>query len=112
MTTVTSPETTACRLQDFYPRSGSSLQRAVFKHRIPGLFLCVLVTVLLGFSAMSLKLNASFEKTIPTGHPYITNYLENKKELTGLGNSVRIAVEARKGDIYSASYLETLRQIN
>jgi predicted RND superfamily exporter protein len=61
---------------------------------------------------MSLKLNASFEKTIPTGHPYITNYLENKKELTGLGNSVRIAVVARKGDIYSASYLETLRQIN
>jgi predicted RND superfamily exporter protein len=112
MTTVKPAETGACRLEDFDPRSGNVLERAVFNHRILVLCLCVLVTVLLGFSALSLKLNASFEKTIPTGHPYITNYLEHKKELTGLGNSVRIAVEARKGDIYNARYLETLRQIN
>ena len=112
MTTVKPAETGACRLEDFDPRSGNALERAVFNHRILVLCLCVLVTVLLGFSALSLKLNASFEKTIPTGHPYITNYLQHKKELTGLGNSVRIAVEARKGDIYNARYLETLRQIN
>jgi predicted RND superfamily exporter protein len=112
MTTVTTTETAACRLEDFDPRSGSRLERAVFNHRILVLLLCVLVTIMLGYSALSLKLNASFEKTIPTGHPYITNYLAHKKELTGLGNSVKIAVESRKGDIYNASYLETLRQIN
>ncbi|WP_448681188.1 efflux RND transporter permease subunit [Pseudomonas nicosulfuronedens] len=112
MTTVTTTDTAACRLEDFDPRSGSRLERAVFNHRVVVLLLCLLVTVLLGYSALSLKLNASFEKTIPTNHPYITNYLDNKKELTGLGNSLRIAVEARKGDIYNASYLDTLRQIN
>lgn len=112
MTTVTSPEPAACRLEDFDPRSGSALERAVFNHRKLVLLLCVLVTVMLGISALSLKLNASFEKTIPTNHPYITNYLDNKKELTGLGNSIRIAVEARQGNIYNAAYIDTLRQIN
>lgn len=33
---------------------------------------------------------------IPTGHPYIVNYLENQKELSGLGNALRIAVANKK----------------
>ncbi|MDR0212289.1 MAG: MMPL family transporter [Pseudomonas putida] len=112
MTTVTPHEPAACRLEDFDPRSGSALERAVFNHRTLVLLLCVLVTVALGISALGLKLNASFEKTIPTNHPYISNYLDNKKELTGLGNSIRIAVESRDGNIYNAAYIDTLRQIN
>lgn len=100
------------RLEHFDPRSGSRLERAVFNHRALVLLLCVLATLVLGVSAMRLKLNASFEKTIPASHPYIANYMAHKKELSGLGNSVRIAVEARKGNIYDARYLETLRRIN
>ncbi|MEO6662830.1 MAG: MMPL family transporter [Rubrivivax sp.] len=100
------------RLEDFDPRSGSRLERAVFNHRIAVLLLCVLATILLGASALRLKLNASFEKTIPSGHPYIVNYLDNRKDMSGLGNSIRIAVEARKGNIYDPRYLDTLRKIN
>ena len=112
MTPVTPTETPPGRPEDFDPRSGSRLERAVFNHRILVLLLCVLATIVLGASALRLKLNASFEKTIPAGHPYITNYLAHKKELSGLGNSVRIAVEARKGNIYDARYMETLRKIS
>ncbi len=112
MTPSTPTETGPGRLEDFDSRSGSRLERAVFNHRIIVLLLCVLATLVLGTSALRLKLNASFEKTIPAGHPYITNYLAHKKELSGLGNSVRIAVEARKGNIYDAGYLETLRKIS
>jgi predicted RND superfamily exporter protein len=112
MTSVLTNEIDPGRIENFDPRSGSRLERAVFNHRIVVLLLCVLVTVVLGISALSLKLNASFEKTIPSGHPYITNYLAHKKELSGLGNSVRIAVEAREGNIYDARYLDVLRQIN
>ena len=112
MTPVTPTETAPRRLEDFDPRSGSRLERAVFNHRVLVLLLCVLVTIVLGLSALRLKLNASFEKTIPAGHPYIANYLAHKKELSGLGNSVRIAVEARKGNIYDAHYLDALRKIN
>ena len=49
---------------------------------------------------------------IPTGHPYIVNFLENRKQLSGMGNTLRIAVEAKDGNIFSAEYLETVRKLS
>ncbi|WP_093165930.1 RND family transporter [Variovorax sp. YR216] len=98
--------------QDFDPRSGSAIERALFNHRWLVLLLCGITTILLGWQATRLQLNASFEKTIPAQHPYIRNFLDQQKELSGLGNAVRIAVAARQGSIYDAGYLETLRQIS
>ncbi|RVU43947.1 efflux RND transporter permease subunit [Rubrivivax rivuli] len=96
----------------FDPRSGSLIERALFNHRWVVLLLCALVTVLLGWQATRLQLNASFEKTIPTGHPYIQNFLQHQAELSGLGNAVRIAVAAPQGGIYDAKYLDTLRRLS
>ena len=76
----------------FDPRSGSLIERALFNHRAVVVLLCALVTLLLGWQATRLQLNASFEKTIPTSHPYIQNFLAHQNELSGLGNAVRIAV--------------------
>ena len=73
---------------------------------------CLIITLVLGFGATRLKLNASFEKTIPTKFPYIANYLRHKADLSGFGNAVRITVEAKNGTIYDKDYLETLRKIN
>jgi len=92
---------------------GSLLERAVFNHRRTVIVICALVTVLLGALAVArLTLGASFEKMIPRSHPYIQNYLENRGELRGLGNALRIVVENPKGDIYDARYLNTLKQIH
>lgn len=99
-------------MQIFDPRSGSAVERALFNHRWLVLLLCAMVTVVLGWQATRLQLNASFEKTIPTGHPYIQNFLAHQAELTGLGDAVRMAVAPRQGSIYDAGYMETLRQIN
>ena len=49
---------------------------------------------------------------MPASHPYIKNYLDNRSELRGLGNALRIVVENPSGDIYDPKYLETLRKIN
>jgi predicted RND superfamily exporter protein len=68
--------------------------------------------VVLGWSATHLELNASFEKMIPQGHPYIANYLEYRNDLEGLGNAIRVAVENPRGTIYDADYMDSLRQIN
>lgn len=98
----------------FDPRSGSLVERALFNHRAIVVLLCALVTALLGWQATRLQLNASFEKTIPAGHPYIQNFLRHQGELSGLGNAVRIAV-ARRGEggtIYDAAYLDTLRRLS
>jgi predicted RND superfamily exporter protein len=69
--------------------------------------------VLLAVLAVAkLSLSASFDKMIPRSHPYIQNYLENRVELRGLGNALRIVVENPKGDIYDPAYQATLRKIH
>jgi predicted RND superfamily exporter protein len=96
----------------FDRRSGSLLERALFNHRGIVVLLCLVATVLLGLQATRLRLSASFEKTIPTAHPYIVNFLAHQNELRGLGNAVRIVVENPRGTLYDAAYLETLRRLN
>jgi uncharacterized protein len=96
----------------FDRNSGSLAERLLFNNRVIVVIICLLLTVILGWQATGLKLNASFEDMIPKEHPYIVNYLQQKKELAGLGNAVRIAVEAKNGSIYDAAYLETLQKLS
>lgn len=99
-------------LEGFDHNSGSLIERALFNHRPLVLLLCLLLTILLSMQAMKLQFNVSFEKMIPTSHPYVTNFLANKQDLTGLENVVRIAVVNRKGSIFDKEYLATLAKIN
>ena len=96
----------------FDPTTGSWIERALFNNRVLVALLCALVTAVLGWQAARLELNASFEKTIPTGHPYIQNFLKHEGELAGLGNAVRVAVANPKGTIYDPGYLDVLRRLN
>lgn len=99
-------------LAAFDRHSGSFIERMIFNHRLLVIALCLVLTGVLGYQALNLRLNAAFEKMIPTKHPYIVNFLEQKSQLSGLGNTLRIAVETTDGDIFSPHYLEALRQIN
>jgi predicted RND superfamily exporter protein len=99
-------------IADFNHQSGSPLERLIFNHRLLVILLCSVVTVILGWDSSRLTLNAAFEKTIPLNQPYIRNFLENRDELKGLGNAVRVVVENRKGDIFDPAYLQALKQIN
>jgi predicted RND superfamily exporter protein len=112
MTSRNSSRTDNASLAGFDTNSGNLIERALFNHRAWVLLLCLLATLFLGVQATRIELNASFEKMIPTGHPYIVNYLDNQKELSGLGNALRIAVANRRGDIYDADYLATLQALS
>ena len=107
-----SSEAYAREVAAFDPTSGSPIERVLFNHRRVVLVLCVLVTLVLGWQTARLRLNASFERMIPTGHPYIVNFLANRTELSGSGNVVRIAVEANGSTVLDAGYLDALRRIN
>ncbi|MDZ5455141.1 efflux RND transporter permease subunit [Azohydromonas lata] len=98
--------------RDFDVHSGNRAERLIFNHRALVLALCLLATVVFGFFALKLDVNASFDRMIPTSSPYIKNYLDNRKELPGLGNTIRIVVENKTGNIYDPEYLETLRKVN
>ena len=99
-------------IASFDAASGAWLERMLFNHRRLVLLLCGLITLVLAWQATRLQLAASFEKTIPTSHPYVAHYLEHQRELQGLGNSVRVAVGNPVGDIYDPRYLATLREIS
>ncbi len=99
-------------LADFDLQSGNRLERLIFNNRVAVMLACLVVTMVLGYMAVQVSLNASYEKMLPVGHPYIQNYAANKDQLRGLGNTLRIVVENTQGDIFDPDYLETLRQVN
>ena len=84
-------------LAQFPRNSGNWLERAVFNHRLAVALACLVATLVLGFFATRVSLNASFDKMIPVGHPYIQNYLQNRSELRGMGNTLRVVVENEQG---------------
>lgn len=98
--------------KDFDSRQGNFLERLIFNNRLLLIALCVIVTGLLGASALQLSLNPSYLSMIPRSHPFIQNYLANAQSLAGLGNSIRVVVEDKEGNIYSKEYLEALQKVN
>jgi len=97
---------------NFDRRSGSKLEQLIFNNRIIILIICAVVTAVLGFQASKLKLNASFEGTVPWSDPWMQNYENHVSDLQAQGNALRIVVAPRSGTIASAKYLQTLQQLN
>ncbi|WP_250504225.1 MMPL family transporter [Caballeronia sp. AZ7_KS35] len=96
----------------FDSRSGNIVERLIFNHRLFVIIACVLITACLGFQATRTEVNASFEKMLPQSQTYIKNYLSNRQSLASLGNSIRVSIESRNGNIYDPGYLQTLQKIN
>ena len=86
-------------------------ERLVFGNRMVVLLLMLVATIFLAWQATQLKVTASFDKMIPTNHEYVQNFLKNRADLTGLGNVVRVTVQAKEGDIFTPEYLEVLKQV-
>ena len=93
-------------------RQAPLAERLLFENRVVVIVLFALLTLFFGYNASKLEPDASFEKMIPTSHPYIQNYLKNRADLKSLGNSIRIIVETTEGDIFDAEFQDTLQRIN
>ena len=89
----------------------SVLERVVFRNRPMVVVLFSLLSLVWVWQATGLRPDASFAKMIPGDHPYIQNFMAHRDDLAGLGNVVRIAVEAKQGDIFDADYQQALKQI-
>ena len=93
------------------PKAEPFLERLIFNNRAIILFGFLILTLFLGYNAVKIKPDASFERMIPLEHPYIINMLEHRDDLGNLGNFVRVAVAAKDGDIFDPQYMDTLKQI-
>jgi len=99
-------------IEHFFLEAESNVENFIFGKRLWVVLAFLLVTVFLVSQAIKVRPDASFEKMVPVKHPYIAAYLERKDELSGLGNSVRIAIETTEGDIFTEEYMQTLREIS
>ncbi|WP_457440633.1 efflux RND transporter permease subunit [Pseudomonas sp. TE3786] len=99
-------------MSNHHQDKGSFLERLIFNNRPTVILICLLVSVFLFYQALQVRPSTSFEKMIPLQHPFIQKMLEHRNDLANLGNTVRISVEAKDGDIFSKEYMETLRQVN
>ena len=90
---------------------GSLLERLLFGHRRLIVVLCAGLTLVLGWSARDVSLNAAFNSRIPLQHPFIQNFLEHREDLSSQGNALKIVV-ATTGSVLDFGYLQTLRALN
>jgi predicted RND superfamily exporter protein len=100
------------QLSNFDLQSGSLLERILFNNRPIILLACLLATILFGVSATHVRINASYNKMIPTHQPFIANFIKHYDELQSQGNAVRIIVSADHGTIIDPHYLSVLQHIS
>lgn len=99
-------------LTGFDFQSGSFLEKLVFNNRVVVMVLCALVTLVLGFQATKIQLQAGFEKTLPNAHQFVINYQANRNELKGLGNNLRIVVAVKEGTLFTPENLKFFETVN
>lgn len=95
----------------FFHRLERFFEQRFVTLRLPALLVFLLLSVFFAFQAMQLRPEASLEKMIPHSHEYIRNFLKYENELRPLGNVIRVVVENPHGDIYSAEFINTLKQV-
>jgi len=99
-------------LNEFDYQSGTFLEKLVFNNRMVVVVLCLLTTLILGYQATKIQLQAGFEKTLPKAHQFVINYQANKGELKGLGNNLRIVVAVKEGSIFTPENLKFFETVN
>ena len=82
----------------------------IFHYRKPLLWLFVAITVALGWSATRLQVSAGFSKMIPLKHEYMLTFQEYADTFGG-ANKILVSLKAKKGDIYTKEFIETLRKV-
>lgn len=82
----------------------------VFKGRVLILALLAVFTVIMGYYALQLRMEAGFLKQVPTSHEYVQTFLQYQDEVPG-ANIIIVAVTARDGSIWNAKFLKRLSEV-
>ena len=89
----------------------NAIAHPVFAYRRRLLAVFALITLLLGFSATQLRVDAGFNKMIPLQHEYMKVFTEYQKTFGG-ANRVLVAVMQKDGkEIYNPEIFTALKQV-
>ncbi len=82
----------------------------MFRWRTPLVCVFALLTGVMGWFAAHLRVDASFNKTLPSDHPYIATFTKHQRDFGG-ANRVLVALMAREGDIFTPEFFAELKTV-
>ena len=82
----------------------------MFRWRTPLVVVCALLTAALGYYALRLRVDASFNQTLPLDHDYIRTFVKHQRDFGG-ANRVLVALMAKQGDIFTPQFFAQLKQV-
>ncbi len=81
----------------------------VFRFRTPLVIGFALLTGVMAWFAAHLRVDASFNKSLPLEHPYIRTFTKHQAQFGG-ANRVLVALMAREGDIFNERFFTELKR--
>lgn len=100
-----------------FPESSTALERFLiklegflFRRRRPVLLLLVALTIVMGFFAIKLRMDAGFEKQLPIGHEYVKTFEEYRGDFLG-ANRLTLVVKSHSGKIWTPQGLKRLSDV-
>ncbi|ACB76444.1 efflux RND transporter permease subunit [Opitutus terrae] len=81
----------------------------VFRRRFPLVCVFIAITAVMFTYALRLRVDASFNKSLPSDHPYIQNFIKYQSEIGGANRAI-IALMAKDGDIFTPEFFDQLRR--
>ncbi|HEX2853778.1 MAG TPA: MMPL family transporter [Opitutaceae bacterium] len=82
----------------------------IFRARTPLVCGFAALTLVMGWFCLRLRVDASFNKSLPADHPYIRTFTKYQGEFGG-ANRVMIALVARKGDLFTPEFFRELKTV-
>lgn len=81
-----------------------------FSHRALVLGMLLVLTAVMGWFALQLRMDAGFEKQMPLGHEYIKTFQAYRNDVLG-ANRLNIVVRARQGKIWTPAALMRVYEV-
>ncbi|MBT9519982.1 MAG: MMPL family transporter [Dechloromonas sp.] len=91
-------------------RSLKGLEDFCFRFRTPFLIWLGIFTIFMGYFAIQLRMEAGFEKQMPTGHEYVETFNKYRSDVLG-ANRLNIVVRAKSGNIWTPAALTRLYEV-
>ncbi len=91
-------------------RFTARIERWLFSRRVLVLAAFALVTLVMGWYAAQLRVDAGFFKLVPLKHDYMQTFLKHQDEF-GSADQVVIALTAPEGDMFTPEFFTVLKQV-
>lgn len=82
----------------------------MFRFRTPLVCGFAVLTVVMGWFAVQLRVDASFNKSLPLDHEYIQTFTKYQREFGG-ANRALVALMVRDGDIFTPEFFAELKRV-